>query len=136
MLKLREIKKCNTVEDLEKLGIGSLNIDISHRGGGVGFYRRDICLAVKVSENDIPRYFGAGCNYLGGGIRGSIFGSGYNTSLPEKKQVILQAIQEACIRAYENLESEIDADDPTNCDPNWEAIATKKARQAGIVSAY
>ena len=33
---LKSIKKVKTYEDLEKLGVGRIYCDISHRGGGFG----------------------------------------------------------------------------------------------------
>jgi len=137
-LTIRELKKVRTYEDLEGLGIGRVYCDIGGRGGGIGFYGSDVAEAVGVSECDLPSKFGAGCNYLGGGVRGSIFGSTWNEKeITGRKAQILGALADACVRVYENAENESGLnDDGEDGEPNWDAQATKGARQAGIQSAY
>jgi len=135
-MKLKDIRNAQTIEDLEVLGLGSVYCDISYRGGGLGFYASNVAEAVGVSVGDLPSKFGAGCNYLGGGVRGSIFSSNFNPSVTGRKRQLLEAIAEACVRVYENLENEESMNDDSDDEPNWDARATKASRKAGIVSAY
>jgi len=115
MVKMVSIKKVKSYEDLEALGIGRVYCDISYRGGGIGFYAEDVARAFDVSESQLPRYFGAGCNYLGGGLRGSIFGSDFSTEITGKKRQLLEVLAEACVRVYKSCENEGEIeDDPIN----------------------
>lgn len=138
MLKLAEIKKVKTYEDLEKLGVGGVYCDISHRGGGIGFYSSDVAKVFEVSESDLPRKFGAGCNYLGGGLRGSIFASGFSDRVTGRKAKLLSELANACVRVYNNIENEggLNNEEYPDGDTNWEAVGTKQARKNGIISAY
>lgn len=138
MIKLTELKKVNTYEDLENLGIGTVYADISHRGGGVGFYSNDVASEFEVSEGDLPRKFGAGCNYLGGGLRGSIFASSFSDRITGRKAKLLSELASACVRVYENIEngSGLNDEEYPDGDTNWEAKGTNQSRKAGIISAY
>jgi len=138
MLKIKDIKKVRCYEDLEGLGIGNIYCDISHRGGGIGFYSSDVAAAFEVSDSDLPRKFGAGCNYLGGGLRGSIFPSSFNKTIIGKKAALLEALAEACTRVYENIEGQegLNDEEYPDGDKNWDAIGTSKSRKTGIISAY
>ena len=138
MYTLKEIKKVNTLEDLENIGIGKVYCDISYRGGGLGFYAKDIANAFEINEYDLPKNFGAGCNYLGGGLRGSIFASDFSKTITGKKARLLEELARACIRVYKNIEDEsnINNEEYPDGDINWEAIGTNNSRKAGIVSAY
>ena len=136
-MKLTQIMEVKTLDDLKALNIGEVVVDISTRGGGLGFHRTDIAKLINVSEMDLPRKYGAGCNYLGGGVRGAIFASGYNKIITGRKAVMLDEIAKACIRVYEWIENtstmnteEIDGE------TNWDAMATNSARRAGTISAY
>ena len=111
MITLKELKKVKTYDDLENLGIGRVYCDISYRGGGVGFYGSDVALAFDVSETYLPNKFGAGCNYLGGGLRGSIFASDFSTEIKGRKSKLLNALGLACVRVYKNIDSESIEDD-------------------------
>jgi len=139
MIKLSKLKKVNTYEDLENLGIGKVYCDIGGRGGGIGFYSSDVASAFEVNDCDLPNKFGAGCNYLGGGIRGSIFPSSFNQRMiVGNKAKLLDALAQACVRVYESVENEEnmnDEEDPSG-ETNWEATGTNASRKAGIVSAY
>jgi len=106
MVKLTKLKKIKTYEDLEDLGIGRIYCDISYRGGGIGFYSSDIARVFEVSEAHLPYKFGAGCNYLGGGLRGCIFASDFSSEIKGRKADLLSALAEACIRVYEWIEKE------------------------------
>jgi len=137
-LTLKAIKKIKTYEDLEGLGIGRVYCDIGGRGGGIGFYSSDVARTFDVSESDLPGKFGAGCNYLGGGVRGSIFGSSFNTTnITGRTADLLTALAQACVRVYENTENESGLNsDGEDGETNWDAQATKASRKAGIRSAY
>jgi hypothetical protein len=114
MIKMSIIKKVKTYDDLEGLGIGRVYCDISYRGGGIGFYGSDVARAFDVSEGDLPGKFGAYCNYLGGGLRGSINASEFSSDIIGRKAKLLEALAEACVRAYDNIDREEIADDPIN----------------------
>ena len=135
---LKEIKKVQTLEDLENLGIGKVEYEISHRGGSLGFRAKDLAKALDIEEYYLPNRFGAACNYLGGGVRGFIFPSNYADEITsKKKRALLNAIAEACVRVYERLENESGLNDEGDDDnPGWEARATREARRQGIRSAY
>jgi len=111
MVKMADLKKVKTYEDLEALGIGRVYCDISYRGGGIGFYAEDVARAFDVSDYQLPKHFGAGCNYLGGGLRGSIFASDFSKGITGRKARLLEALGEACIRVYEAIDHEEIEDD-------------------------
>ena len=105
-INIKTIRKIKTYEDLENLGIGKVYCDISHRGGGIGFYSSDIAKFFDVSEGDLPNKFGAGCNYLGGGLRGKIFPSTFSERITGKTADLLTALADACVRVYKNIDNE------------------------------
>ena len=126
MLKIADLKKVKTYDDLEGLSIGRIICDISYRGGNIGFYGSDVANMFDVSEGDLPNKFGAGCNYLGGGLRGSIFGSDFSGRITGRKARLLNELAEACIRVYENIDrAEIEDD-----------VMQGIARVNGVKSAY
>ena len=47
---MKQLKKASTIEDLEDLEIGSVYCDISHRGGGLGFYSEDVASHFEVER--------------------------------------------------------------------------------------
>ena len=135
---IKELKKIKTYDDLEASKIGQVYADISHRGGGIGFYAADVARAFDVQSNDLPGKFGAGCNYLGGGIRGAIFPSTFSSRITGKKAALLEALAAACVRVYKDVENENslnDEEDPDG-DINWDAKATNGIRKAGVQAAY
>lgn len=135
---LKKIKAANSIEDLYALGIGRVEVDISYRGGGVGFYGSDVANFFGINPEYLPREYGAGCNYLGGGIRGSIFPSGYSKNVPANKASLLDELAKACVRAYKNAEDEsgMNEEESEDGEVNWDAKASNLSRKAGIVSAY
>ena len=136
---IKDIKAAESVKDLEALGIGKVSCNLGHRGGGLGFYNADIANIVDVPECDIPAKFGAGCNYLGGGLRGSIFPSSYSDRIKDSKKIkLLDSIADACVRVYRNIENDngLNEEEYPDGDTNWEAIGTKRARQTSVKSAY
>jgi len=118
--------------------------DVSHRGGKYGITAEtfwDEILtdkqAARFDLNLVPKNIGVYCNYLGGGMRGSITGGGYDKDLPKDIATKIDKLVNACKTRYENIENEsgLNTDYPDG-DTNWEAKATKSARKSGIVSAY
>ena len=137
MIKIKDIKKIKTYEDLEAAQIGRIRCDIYHRGGGIGFYASDLAKLLDISEDQLPRFFGAGCNYLGGGLRGSIFPSTFAPSVTGRAKKTLEAIAKACCRVYESIENESGLNEEEGPDgTNWDAVGTKASRRAGVRSAY
>ena len=135
--KLREVRKCKTTGDLELLGIGRLVGDgPGYRGGTLGFCGSDVAAYVGCDEADLPGKVGCYCNYLGGGVRGSVVGGGYSSNVTGSKAELLDALAEACKRAYVNAENGLNDETDGDGDTNWDALATKGARAAGVVSAY
>ena len=135
---LKKVEEVHNYEDLEGLGIGPIHCDISHRGGGIGFYAKDVAEALWIDEHYLPRYVGAGCNYLGGGIRGAIFAGDYSSEITGAPAIILDDIGAACCRVYEYIENEerMNDEEYEDGDTNWEAKGTNMARRAGTISAY
>jgi hypothetical protein len=135
---IKTINKVQTLENLENLGLGNVYCDISERGGGVGFYSLNVAAAFQVRADQLPQKFGAGCNYLGGGVRGAIFQSGFSSEIPAAKAKKLRALSAACVRVYYAVESEsgMNDDDDDETSVNWNGHATAAARAAGIRSAY
>lgn len=121
-----------------------ISYNISHRGGYIGIDSE--WLSGRLTEFDeeigmdwiivnLPKYYGAGCNYLGGGVRGKIFPSSFNKEmdrLSPKIAKILIAIGNIAVKQYEELESELNLE---KYDELGEE-ATKIARKKGIISAY
>lgn len=138
MITLKELRKVKTYEDLKNLDIEQVYCDISYRGGGIGFYGSDVARAFDVSEGDLPNKFGAGCNYLGGGLRGSIFASDFSDRITGRKWKLLTELARACVRVYKNIENEegLNEEEYPDGDTNWEAKGTKSARNNGVISAY
>ena len=126
MITLKDLKKVKTYDDLENLGIGRVYCNISYRGGGIGFYAEDVARAFDVCESDLPSKFGAGCNYLGGGLRGSIFASDFSKEITGRKARLLEELGKACIRVYDNIDNEEIEDD----------VMSGIARVNGVRSAY
>lgn len=126
MIKLAELKKVKTYDDLEGLGIGRVYCDISYRGGGVGFYAEDVARAFDVYDYQLPGKFGAYCNYLGGGLRGSINASDFSKEIIGKKRRLLEELAEACVRVYDNIDREEVEDN----------VMQGVARVKGVKSAY
>lgn len=138
MKTIKELQAVQTIKDLEALGIGSIYCDISHRGGGVGFYGSDVAEHFNVDSVYLPRHFGAGCNYLGGGLRGTIFPSNFSDKIKGTKANLLKELANACVRAYQNDEdgTGLNDDEYPDGETNWEALGTKMTRRAGTRSAY
>ncbi len=135
---IRKFNKVQTYDDLKNLNIGNVFCDISHRGGNVGFASLDVAKYINVANHLLSRKVGAYCNYLGGGMRGSIVGSSYSGEIKSNKREVLDALIDACKRVYKSIEDECHLNDEEyeDGDTNWDAIATKESRKSGVVSAY
>jgi TRAP-type uncharacterized transport system substrate-binding protein len=130
-----QLKKVQTLEDLQNLEIGPVQAEIGHRGGGLGFYARHVAEAIGVDPEDMPRMYGAYCNYLGGGVRGAVLPSGFNTAnITGRKAGLMEELANACVRVYLHTESLMHDDQEDRED--WNEIATEAARKANIKSAY
>lgn len=126
---------------------GKIECDISYRGG---YYKIPKTLAeelVGAEKYDLdcylPSYVGAGCNYLGGGIRGSIFSTGdasvfIDNNVPYKYAIRLEKLCKAAMIRYEEIENEMGLNEIYNeeGERNFEAEGTMKARINGYISAY
>lgn len=152
---VKDIRKCKTIGQLSQIGLVGLDYDVSYRGGYVGFIASAISKQFNIDINLLPKKIGAYCNYLGGGVRGTIAGSDYNERITGRKRIVLDAIIEACKRAYLNLENGYGMNvkfergfnaefedafegefENEETEMNWEEYATKEARKQMIVSAY
>ena len=138
MITLKQIRNIQTFEDLELLGIGRIDYDISYRGGYLGFYNTSIAETFNINPNLLPGKFGAYCNYLGGGIRGTVNASDYSDKITGRKAKLLDELGLACVRVYENIENEsyLNETEDEDGETNWDALATEAARNRGICSAY
>ena len=136
---IARIKKVKTVEDLQELNIGNVIVDVSSRGGKLGFRSGDVANAADVPISYLPvSGYGVFCNYLGGGLRGSIVNSGFSPAVKGAKAKLLNELAAACKKAYLSTEDDSGLCDETypDGDTNWESLGTKKCREAGLVSAY
>jgi hypothetical protein len=136
MLTKKKLNNIHTLEDLQE--IGRILVDIGHRGGKVGLSSDIVSEELNIPSHLLPRMIGAYVNYLGGGLRGSIQTSSYSSEIVGKKKELLDLLLEACVRVYEDIENESGLNDEEYEDgeTNWDALATKMSRQAGISSAY
>jgi hypothetical protein len=132
-------KKLNAIQTLEELQtIGRVRVDIGYRGGTMGISSSEVSDQLGIPDELMPRMLGAFVNYLGGGIRGSIQSSTYSNEITGKKKELLDALLEAFVRVYENIENEegLNSEEDETGETNWDALATKSARRSGISSAY
>ncbi len=137
MTTITDLKKVRSIADLKLLNIGYLQYDIGGRGGSVHYSCSDVAEHFSVDADKLTPKIGAYTNYLGGGLRGSITGSQVR-GLSKRKTALVEALINACVRAYQNAEDELGMNDEEDEDGdiNWEAKGTNAARGAGIVSAY
>jgi len=131
---LKEIRSIETVEDFERI-LFPLSWNVSYRGGSVGF-SADKLESIGISSSLLPHNNGAYCNYLGGGLRGSIYLSNYSPAITGRKKQLLDAILNACKRIYLYLEAPLNEETDETGETNWDAIGTAAARRAGVKSAY
>lgn len=138
-----DIKKIKTYNQFEKFCREhnlSIVCDISYRGGTLGVYSGGLAEELNISESLLPRKVGAYCNYLGGGLRGSICCTNGFAShgVPKRKAELLDEFSEMCKRVYESVENEEHMNDEElpNGETNWEAKGTNASRLAGVVSGF
>ncbi len=95
-------------EDLQKLGIAKYpECNISYRGGYLGFLDKDIAKVFGIDTRFLPSKVGVHCNYLGGGLRGSIITSSFHESVYKHKNYQkLANLLERLVEIYKNLEVE------------------------------
>lgn len=142
--KFASLNDVHTLEDMQafcdKYGL-SLRYDIGHRGGYIGASDDDVARYI-LNDTDVawmlPGKVGAYCNYLGGGMRGAICTSNWHADMTDDNEAKLQAWCDACERVYNSIESESGMQDTEDEDgeTNWDNLATQKAREAGVRSAY
>jgi hypothetical protein len=134
---IEKLKNINCLDDLENLNIGEVIYEVSSRGGYLGFCSIDIEKSTGIQSNKLPYRFGIHCNYLGGGLRGSICISDYNYDISEIESDFLYELGLACKRVYISIEDGFGMNDETYGDDiNWDAIGTNCCREDGIISSY
>jgi hypothetical protein len=135
---VKQLKAVVTLDQLEALNIGQCQYDISGRGGYLGFYGQDVSRFLEIDDSFLPPKFGVYCNYLGGGLRGSLCTASFSKNVPAKKARLLSALVDACKRVYENVENDegLNAETYLDGNTNWNAVGTKASRIAEIKSAY
>lgn len=136
-----------------KVGIDTFNVvDVGYRGGTLGMYSENlikefIAPIIGLDYDEIaeihswlPTKIGCYCNYLGGGIRGSVSKSDYDVLIGEKYPEVKELIDgylDLCLEFYEKIEEDANLNDEDyDDDINWDAVATNNVRKAGIKSAY
>ena len=125
--------------DREKTG--RIDYEIGDRGG---YYKMMTEEALElIGENgseliNLPDCIGCGCNYLGGGVRGKVFGSGdfVKHGINERVAKKLDELVALMIERYIELEGSMNDDFDDEGETNWNAEATKQARMTGTVSVY
>ena len=124
-----------------------IEYEISHRGGTYGAAAGDVITALfptlsddkaQEIENFLPSKVGVHCNYLGGGLRGTINRSDYAKELPAKYAKRIDSFTRECKARYLAIENGAGLNDAEDADgeTNWEAIGTNKSRAAGVKSSY
>ena len=127
---LKQLRSINTPDELVHL-IGQFDYD-NGRGGYLGYSSKHIADLFNISIDLLPRKFGVYYNYLGGGVCGALQLSTFGDEVGVRKAKLLTELTKACKRVCEYLEG----DENDEGEVNWDAVATKAARKAGIVSAY
>jgi len=128
--------------DLENRGL--VDYEVGYRGGNYGLCVADFIkkfIPERLDDVDniaemLPNKVGVYCNYLGGGLRGSIIGGGYSEKLPKRLAKIVDKFVKLCRQRYAELEDGLNDEVDEDGETNWDAIGTKASRDAGIVSGY
>lgn len=128
-----------------------VDYDIGYRGGHYTIDASDaLYIAGFTGDYDekcailesLPGKIGAGCNYLGGGLRGAIVGTVGSADefvkhgVPEKYAQKLFLLVKAIKQRYEDIENGMNDEYDAYGEPNWDAIGTNANRRAGVTSAY
>ncbi len=125
----------------------SIDCDISYRGGTYGAAADKVVatlfstlIAYRQYEivQMLPNKVGVHCNYLGGGLRGTINRSDYDKKMPAKYAKRLDAFTRECKKRYLEIENctGLNEEEYPDGDTNWEAMGTNRSRAAGVKSAY
>lgn len=129
-------------QELEDNGI--IRFDISHRGGYYTMPASDALELLNFQDeggellDNLPNSIGCGCNYLGGGIRGAVYGSSEFEAhgVPSRYARKLEKLVASMIARYIQLEGAMNNEIDDDGEENWDAQATASARHAGVISAY
>lgn len=138
----RKIKDCYDIETLEEILDTRILYGISERGGYIKIKSYNLKKFIGNSYEKLPDYIGAGCNYLGGGVRGAIFNTFSNNDklnlFSKKNQLFLRTLTNKLTDLYNDIESELglqcEEDEEGNTD--WNNSATNSVRKQGVISAY
>lgn len=121
----------------------SIDYDIGGRGGYLTVLSETVFDVLNIPEkylNCVPRKIGAGCNYLGGGVRGSVFTVSADEyiqhGLPKTYAIKLRKAGEVLVNKYLEIENGMNDEVDEEGETNWEAMATNASRRAGVISAY
>jgi hypothetical protein len=126
----------------------SIDYDISHRGGHYGLNAESVVNFLFEKKDDatkekllgwLPSKIGAFCNYLGGGLRGSINGRGnYDELLPSYAKDLIDKFAQCCKERYLEIEnaSGLNEEEDENGETNWDAVGSNRCRFAGVASAF
>jgi hypothetical protein len=117
---------------------GQVDYEIGYRGGHYGLPRSEACelLGIEGGYSDyLPAKVGVYCNYLGGGLRGAIVWGGYG-KIPEKYAKRLDSFYRVCKKRYLEIENGMNDEVDSEGNENWDAIGTRKMREAGVESGY
>jgi len=129
----------NILTELESTN--KMRYEVGGRGGYCKVPAAAVLTALNIPEkytDMCPEYIGAGCNYLGGGLRGSIFcTAGFQEhGIPKTYAARLNRFAQLLKTRYEELENGLNDETDQDGETNWEAMGTRLSRQAGVVSAY
>lgn len=116
-----------------------VDYEISYRGGHYGLKVGDVLELLNIPDkydDYFPGKVGVYCNYLGGGLRGSIVGGGYNKELPKTYAEKVQNFYASCRQRYLDIENGLNDEIDENGETNWDAVGTNANRAVGIESAY
>jgi hypothetical protein len=128
---VKAINEIESIDDLISMMETEIDYDISYRGGGIAINANYFLLQCGVAIEGCPDIFSVYCNYLGGGLRGSICTFSIPESFKGEKRSILVAVQKMLRRVYADAENAFGLNDGS-----WEAQGTEACRNAGIESAY
>ena len=120
-----------------------LEYDIGHRGGTYGARAAKVIDALgmtNVSAEMLPNKTGVYCNYLGGGLRGTVNVLATASEMvahgvPKNAAKKIEAFAQACKQRYEEIEQDW-ANDEGSFTDEWSEAGTAMNRAAGVVSAY
>src|SRR3989338_1387574 len=117
----------------------NIKYDIGHRGGTYGAATSDVIAILfptlsddKIDElaNLLPNMVGVHCNYLGGGLRGSLVRSDYSERMPAKYAKRINAFTRECKARYLAIEDSAGLNEEEDADgnTNWDAYGSNRIR--------